>query len=70
VVTLARSVAHISSEMRTQSSFLQEVEDLKQEIHALKMRPPPAQMKSAEWEKFRGWVPMLTNPRRVHKLKK
>lgn len=36
VVTLARSVAHLSSEMRTQHLVVQEIEAVRQEVAALR----------------------------------
>lgn len=36
VVTLARSVAHLSSEMRTQHLVIQEIESVRQEVAALR----------------------------------
>lgn len=36
VVTLARSVAHLSSEMRTQHLMIQEMENIRGEITALR----------------------------------
>ena len=73
VVTLARSVAHLSSEMRQHNVVYGELESLKRELQTLKdqqaMRAGP-KMYQDEWERFRGWVPTLTNPRRVNKLTK
>ena len=37
VVTLARSVAHLSSEMRTQHVIVQEIEQLRQELQQVKL---------------------------------
>ena len=37
VVTLARSVAHLSSEMRTQHVIVQEIEQLRSEIQQIKV---------------------------------
>ena len=73
VVTLARSVAHLSSEMRTHNGLYTDVEEIKREIGRLKelahSRAAP-QVFLNEWERFRGWVPSLTNPKRVNKLTK
>ena len=76
VVTLARSVAHLSSEMRGYSSICQDLEEVKRDMRRLKevtaaTRGPvdaARQQHVTEWEKFRGWVPSLTNPKRVNKL--
>ena len=37
VVTLARSVAHLSSEMRTQHVIVQEIEQIRAELQQVKM---------------------------------
>ena len=37
VVTLARSVAHLSSEMRTQHVIVQEIEQIRSELQQLKL---------------------------------
>ena len=37
VVTLARSVAHLSSEMRTQHVIVQEIEQIRQELQQVKL---------------------------------
>ena len=72
VVTLARSVAHLSSEMRTHNGLCADVEEMSRDLGQLKdaaaSRPP--QVFLNEWERFRGWVPSLTNPKRVNKLTK
>ncbi|XP_064622239.1 uncharacterized protein LOC135484565 isoform X2 [Lineus longissimus] len=71
VVTLARSVAHLSSEMRSQNVIFQDLEALKLEVKALKEHRSPGSYHGAnEWERLRGWVPSLTNPKRVDKLKR
>ena len=71
VVTLARSVAHLSSEMRSQSSLYQDMENMKHDLNKIKestiYTSHDAKM-TPDWEKFRGWVPSLTNPKRVNKL--
>ena len=37
MVTLARSVAHLSSEMRTQHVIVQEIEQIRQELQQVKL---------------------------------
>ena len=79
MVTLARSVAQLSSEIHSQGSLYQDLDDIKLEMTDLKravaaigstqpLAPPPSALQS-EWDRFRGWVPGLTNPKRVNKLK-
>ena len=78
VVTLARSVAQLSSEMHSQGNLYQELDDIKLEMTNIKhavaamgstqSRPQPNGPQN-EWDRFRGWVPGLTNPKRVNKLK-
>ncbi len=74
VVTLARSVAHLSSEMRSQSSLYQEMEGIKRDLNRVKEtavctdHDAEFMQKMPDWEIFRGWMPSLTNPRRVNKL--
>ena len=75
VVTLARSVAHLSSELRTHNAMVNELENVKKELRELRDNPsrpwPPALGGDlTESERFRGWVPSLTNPKRVNKLTK
>ena len=74
VVTLARSVAHLSSEMRSQATLNTDMDEIKQDIKRLKevvnSRGPNRQAYLNEFERFRGWVPSLSNPRRVNKLTK
>ncbi|KAG8234054.1 hypothetical protein J437_LFUL014779 [Ladona fulva] len=75
VVTLARSVAHLSSEMRTQHLMMQEMETIRGEIAQLRAQPlrsqsvPRLTPKSPlEKDSFCNNVPGLTNPDRVKKL--
>ncbi|XP_046382248.1 uncharacterized protein LOC124153192 [Ischnura elegans] len=77
VVTLARSVAHLSSEMRTQHLMMQEIETMRGEIAQLRSQPMRAP--SVPWlntkapiekDSFCNNVPALTNPDRVKKLTK
>lgn len=76
VVTLARSVAHLSSELRSHSSMSHELEALRKEIREVKeIRQSAAQRTPMlhelnDLDRFRGWVPSLTNPKRVNKLTK
>ena len=77
MVTLARSVAHLSSEMRSQNTMFKEIEELRQQVQEIRNlggATGPAGVSgkqasgAADWERFRGWVPSLTNPQRVKKL--
>ncbi|XP_052058172.1 uncharacterized protein LOC127698642 isoform X3 [Mytilus californianus] len=77
VVTLARSVAHLSSELRSHNSVTHEIDALRKEIQELKeeqfmssQRNRAGNFYENDFERFRGWVPSLTNPRRVNKLTK
>lgn len=84
MVTLARSVAHLSSEMRTQHIMFQELENLRQEVaqlHDQQMALRTSRLNHAggcnmmgasgrEWDNFRSSIPSLTNPARVKKLTK
>lgn len=73
VVTLARSVAHLSSEMRNHNGLYTDVEDIKREMGRLKEMVQARNHQTnplSDWERFRGWVPSLTNPKRVNKLTK
>lgn len=64
VVTLARSVAHLSSEMRSQNLMFQEVENMKRAIHDLRVSrlPDIPRSRHQEMERFRQILPGLTNP--------
>ena len=83
VVTLARSVAHLSSEMRTQHIMIQEMETIRNEIaqlrsHPLRMSsagPSGVYGKTSRYQHrldrdscWQGAVPALTDPGRVKKL--
>ncbi|CAL1528403.1 unnamed protein product [Lymnaea stagnalis] len=79
VITLARSVAHLSSEIRTQSTMTREIENVKREINELKQDKHAAAPSSGhatvgssphlnDSEKYRYWSPFFANPRRVGKL--
>ncbi|XP_021359940.1 uncharacterized protein LOC110454638 isoform X2 [Mizuhopecten yessoensis] len=76
VVTLARSVAHLSSELRSHSAMSHELEALRKEIREVRdIRQTAAQRTPMlhelnDLDRFRGWVPSLTNPKRVNKLTK
>ncbi|KAL4238851.1 hypothetical protein ACF0H5_003558 [Mactra antiquata] len=75
VVTLARSVAHLSSELRTHNTMVNDLETIKRELREIRdnpSRPFPNMIDRTmtEQERFRDWVPSLTNPKRVNKLTK
>ncbi|XP_064602977.1 uncharacterized protein LOC135468570 isoform X2 [Liolophura sinensis] len=74
VVTLARSVAHLSSEMKSQNALLVEMDRLRQEVKDLRevalSNHKKGQGHVPDFDRFRGWVPALTNPKRVNKLTK
>lgn len=77
VVTLARSVAHLSSELRSHNSISHEMDMLRKEIQELREEQFISAQKNGtgnfygnDFERFRGWVPSLTNPRRFNKLTK
>ena len=75
VVTLARSVAHLSSELRTHNTMVHDLESVKRELREFKENPglPFPRLSGAEnseFDRFRGWVPSLTNTKRVNKLTK
>ncbi|KAG5670998.1 hypothetical protein PVAND_001223 [Polypedilum vanderplanki] len=69
VVTLARSVAHLSSEMRSQHLVTQELDQLRQEMN-FRIQQSQFQSKSADNLNETGEGPNLTNPKRVKKLTK
>lgn len=73
VVTLARSVAHLSSELRSHNSMVNELESLRKEVREMKEQEfirfhqsGPQGYNSLEHNK--GWGPSLTNPKRINKL--
>ncbi|XP_069188082.1 uncharacterized protein [Procambarus clarkii] len=78
VVTLARSVAHLSSEMRTQHLMFQEIESIRGELATIRAGGGGgggtcgvnAGRAGAlvSWESFRAGIPGLSNPGRVKKL--
>ncbi|BFZ12193.1 hypothetical protein BsWGS_15232 [Bradybaena similaris] len=80
VITLARSVAHLSSELRVQNSLSREMENVKREIQELKSQSSACPVIPGnlvrpnrlltDFERSQGWVPSLTDPRRVNKLTK
>ena len=72
VVTLARSVAHLSSEMKSYHKLSEDVDELKEQVRVLteKKETPNVTGTVGDWERFRGWVPQITNPKRVKKLTK
>ncbi|GAB0087674.1 1-phosphatidylinositol 3-phosphate 5-kinase-like isoform X1 [Sergentomyia squamirostris] len=70
VVTLARSVAHLSSEMRSQHVVTQELERLRDDLATLRLQTSH----TANFQVNHGGIaaesPNLTNPKRVKKLTK
>lgn len=73
VVTLARSVAHLSSEMRTQHLMIQEMESIRGEIAALRTQTNMLNVRSQSVSRTANVskdLPSLTNPTRVKKLTK
>ncbi|XP_029171025.1 uncharacterized protein LOC114940490 isoform X2 [Nylanderia fulva] len=71
VVTLARSVAHLSSEMRTQHLMIQEMESIKCEIATLRTQTSMAMVRSQSQPLIKdSELPALSNPSRVKKLTK
>lgn len=68
VVTLARSVAHLSSEMRSQHLVTQELEQMRQDMN-FRMQQSHAN-KSTDNLNDTADGPNLTNPKRVKKLTK
>ncbi len=45
VVTLARSVAHLSSEMRSQNALYQDIEDIKKDIREMRLERQEIQVR-------------------------
>ncbi|KAI4463465.1 hypothetical protein MML48_4g00015626 [Holotrichia oblita] len=73
VVTLARSVAHLSSEMRTQHLMIQEMENIRAEIAALRTQTTMLNVRSQSSSRAVNSskdLPSLANPARVKKLTK
>uniref|UniRef100_A0A336MEE5 CSON014371 protein n=1 Tax=Culicoides sonorensis TaxID=179676 RepID=A0A336MEE5_CULSO len=75
VVTLARSVAHLSSEMRSQHLVTQEIEMLKNDIANLRTQNNRTSMffngnQQMTIDRSHPEPPNLTNPKRVKKLTK
>ncbi|KAG4068907.1 hypothetical protein HA402_005055 [Bradysia odoriphaga] len=70
VVTLARSVAHLSSEMRSQHLVTQELERLRDELTTLRSQAVRSQHSIYKSFKNEPDSPNLTNPKRVKKLTK
>ncbi|RZC35401.1 uncharacterized protein BDFB_006355 [Asbolus verrucosus] len=73
VVTLARSVAHLSSEMRTQHLMIQEMENIRGEIAALRTQTNMLNVRSQSATRALNTskdLPTLANPTRVKKLTK
>ncbi|XP_028155433.1 uncharacterized protein LOC114349276 isoform X2 [Diabrotica virgifera virgifera] len=72
VVTLARSVAHLSSEMRTQHLMIQEMESIRSEIAALRTQTNMLNVRAQNAARAVSSkdLPVLANPARVKKLTK
>ncbi|XP_065158632.1 uncharacterized protein [Atheta coriaria] len=73
VVTLARSVAHLSSEMRTQHLMIQEMENIRGEIAALRTQTNMMSVRNQSANRQGNMnkdLPDLANPTRVKKLTK
>ncbi|XP_037072659.1 uncharacterized protein LOC119093756 [Pollicipes pollicipes] len=68
VVTLARSVAHLSSEMRTQHLMFQEMESIRSELAQLRQVPGGGARPGANWGLLSSGAASLTQPARVRKL--
>ena len=72
-MTLARSVAHLSSELRTHNTMVHDLDAVKRELREFKDNPgqPFPRMPGAEsMDRFRNWAPSVTNTKRVNKLTK
>lgn len=72
-MTLARSVAHLSSEMRTQHLMIQEMESIRGEIAALRTQTNMLNVRSQSASRTMNTskdLPSLANPTRVKKLTK
>lgn len=70
MVTLARSVAHLSSEMRSQHLVMQELDQLRQEVNFRGQQSQFHHNKSGDQGNDTANGPNLTNPKRVKKLTK
>lgn len=71
VVTLARSVAHLSSEMRTQHLMIQEMENIRTELSTLRTHTNMLNIRSQSATRSAPnlrQLPTLANPTRVKKL--
>lgn len=68
-MTLARSVAHLSSEMRSQHLVMQELDQLRQEVN-YRGQHQSHHNKSGDQGNDTADGPNLTNPKRVKKLTK
>lgn len=69
-MTLARSVAHLSSEMRSQHLMTQELEQLRQDLNYRMQQSHNFHNKSTDNVADTSDGPNLTNPKRVKKLTK
>ena len=72
VVTLARSVAHLSSEVRNQQLILQEVEALRQEVHQLRQTPmvPAHQTQPQSFQNRSSFFHNPVSPAHANRVKK
>ncbi|XP_071801297.1 uncharacterized protein [Asterias amurensis] len=71
VVTLARSVAHLSSELRSQNAMFHEIESLRHEINQIRdMQVLNASDVLNGGMRFRPIVPLCSNPNKIKKLTK
>ncbi|XP_071479131.1 uncharacterized protein [Diadema antillarum] len=69
VVTLARSVAHLSSELRSQNALIREIESLRLEVNQLKDIAYLSHELSASTRSLaRPFVPQCANPQKIKKL--
>lgn len=70
-MTLARSVAHLSSEMRSQHLVTQELEQLRQDLN-FRMQQTQVNYPNKSTDNLNDTAdgPNLTNPKRVKKLTK
>ncbi|XP_041468245.1 uncharacterized protein LOC121418435 [Lytechinus variegatus] len=71
VVTLARSVAHLSSELRSQNALIREIEALRIEVNQLKdVAYFNHDVSSSSRNLHRPFVPQCANPQKIKKLTK
>lgn len=71
VVTLARSVAHLSSELRSQNALIREIEALRIEVNQLKdVAYFNHDVSVSSRSLHRPFVPQCANPQKIKKLTK